>query len=345
MTSDLTTPSGRERAILKIVVDDFVRTAHPVASKRLKEKYGVELSPASIRNTLHSLEEVGLLSHLHTSSGRVPTDFGYRYYVDELLESKVASESLRRRAMEELTTASTSVERLLQITANSLAQLNKLFGFTILSADDKSELTDLDLVQLSSGQVLLVVGFKSEQVKTVVLNLSMEMRGSAVEMVASMLRERLVGLTVSEIRDTIGDRLRDRHLFDSEIVQVIIANAEEYFAVSLDDEIYASSKDQLWQHPEFGELADMQSMISTLDDTETIRSSAGLSVVEGGVGITIGSENADHTMQSCSVVTKTINVGGASACLGVIGPTRMDYSEVVTVVNLFASAIDEMIHA
>ena len=91
MKADITQPSDRDKAILKMVIEDFVDTAHPVASKRLKEEYNLELSPATIRNTLHFLEEVGLLSHIHTSSGRIPTDFGYRFYVDELLESKMAS--------------------------------------------------------------------------------------------------------------------------------------------------------------------------------------------------------------------------------------------------------------
>ena len=124
MTTNITEPPIRAREILKMVIEDFVRTAHPVASKRLKEEYSIELSAASIRNTLHSLEEVGLLGHIHTSSGRIPTDFGYRYYVDELLESRMASESMQQIAMDELAAASSNVERLFQITANSLAELN-----------------------------------------------------------------------------------------------------------------------------------------------------------------------------------------------------------------------------
>ena len=345
MTANITQPPIRAREILKMVIEDFVRTAHPVASKRLKEEYSIELSAASIRNTLHSLEEVGLLGHIHTSSGRIPTDFGYRYYVDELLESKMASESMQQIAMDELTAASSNVERLFQITANSLAELNRLFGFAILSANRQSKLTDLDLVKLSSGQVLLVVGFKSEKVKTVLLNLSMGIKDSLVEMVASILRERLVGLTVSEIIKTIDDRLRDQSLFDNEIIQVIIENVEDYFPISNEDEIFSSTKDQLWQHPEFSEPDDMQSMIAALDNSEAIRKSVNLSDESEGLTIAIGSENPDHSMQSCSVMTKSIALGENSACFGVIGPTRMNYAEVLTALNLFSSTIDKLTHA
>jgi heat-inducible transcriptional repressor len=257
----------------------------------------------------------------------------------------MASESMQQIAIDELAVASSNVERLFQITANSLAQLNRLFGFAILSANSQSKLTDLDLVKLSSGQVLLVVGFKSEKVKTVLLNLSMGIKDSLVEMVASILRERLVGLTVSEIIKTIGDRLRDQSLVDNEIIQVIIENVEDYFPISSEDEIFSSAKDQLWQHPEFSEPDDMQSMIATLDNSEAIRKSVNLSNESESLTIAIGSENPDHSMQSCSVVTKSIVLGESSACFGVIGPTRMNYAEVLTALNLFSSTIDKLSHA
>ena len=345
MKADITQPSDRDKAILKMVIEDFVDTAHPVASKRLKEEYNLELSPATIRNTLHFLEEVGLLSHIHTSSGRIPTDFGYRFYVDELLESKVASESMRQIAMDELAAASFNVERLFQITANSLAQLNHLFGFAILLVDSRRKLTNLDLVKLSSGQVLLVLGFKSEKVRTVLLNLSLEIKDSLIEMVASILRERLIGLSVSDITKTIGNRLRGQSIFESEIIQVIIENAEDYFSVSSEDEIFSSTKDQLWQHPEFSEPDNMQSMINALDNSKTIRSSVDMSAESASLTVAIGSENSAQSMHSCSVVTKSMVLGENSACFGVIGPTRMNYAEVLTVLDLFASTIEKLNHA
>ena len=215
MTVRATKANERDRTILKMVVEDFVQTAHPVASKRLKDEYSLTLSSASISNTLHGVEEVGLLSHLHTSSGRVPTDIGYRFYVDELLQSMAPSNSVRQIAMKELTAASSNVDRLLQITANSLAQLSNLFGFAVLETEEESELTDLDLVKLSSGQVLMVVGFKSEKVRTVLLNLSLDIKDSLIDMINSLLKERLIGLTVSEITETIGDRLKGCLLYTS----------------------------------------------------------------------------------------------------------------------------------
>ena len=173
----------------------------------------------------------------------------------------------------------------------------------------------------------------------------MGIKDSLVEMVASILRERLVGLTVSEIIKTIGERLSYQSFFDNEIIQVIIENVEDYFPISNEDEIFSSTKDQLWQHPEFSEPDNMQSMIAALDDSEAIRKSVNLSDESEGLTIAIGSENPDHSMQSCSVMTKSIVLGENSACFGVIGPTRMNYAEVLTALNLFSSTIDKLTHA
>ncbi|MBF89160.1 MAG: heat-inducible transcription repressor HrcA [Candidatus Marinimicrobia bacterium] len=332
--------SNRDRIIFKIVVEDFVRTAHPVASKRLKDKYKIDLSSSSIRNTLHSLEAVGLLNHIHTSSGRVPTDIGYRYYVDELLELVEPTQSMKKVAMDELLSASSNIDRLLQITANSVAQVSHLFGFALLSAEIKSELTDLNLVKLSSGQILMVVGFKSDKVRTIVLNLSMEIKDSLIETIGSVLRERLVGLNVSEIIETISDRLKDQSYFDNEIIQVIIQNAQEYFTTSDDDQIFVSGKDYLFQHPEFSDPSEIQTMIRVLDNSETIKISAKLPSKSGQSVITIGAENSTEFMQDYSVATRSINIGDDSISFGVIGPKRMNYSEVVTVLDLYANTID-----
>ncbi|MEE2876984.1 MAG: heat-inducible transcriptional repressor HrcA [Candidatus Neomarinimicrobiota bacterium] len=343
MTETKTTATDRDRTILKIVVEDFVQTAHPVASKRLKDEYSLHLSPASIRNTLHGLEEAGFLGHLHTSSGRVPTDTGYRFYVDELLGSPVPSSSVQRIAMKELAAASSNADRLLQITANSLGQLSNLFGFAVLEAEEDSELTDLDLVKLSSGQVLMVVGFKSEKVQTVLLNLSLEIKDSLIDMINSLLKERLVGLTVSEITGTIADRLRGQVVFDSELVQVIIENAEEYFAISSENGVFVSSKDQLWQHPEFSSPSDMRIMMRALDNSETIRVSASLPSKDDETILAIGGENPTGAMHDCSVVTRAVGVGEKEVIsFGVIGPTRMNYGEVISVLDVFATTITRL---
>ncbi len=342
MTASTTKATDRDRTILKMVVEDFVQTAHPVASKRLKDEYSLNLSPASIRNTLHGLEEAGLLSHLHTSSGRVPTDIGYRFYVDELLQSMAPSNSIRLIAMKELTAASSNVDRLLQITANSLAQLSNLFGFAVLEEEEESELTDLDLVKLSSGQVLMVVGFKSEKVRTVLLNLSLEIKDSLIDMINSLLKERLIGLTVSEITETISYRLEGQSLLDSELVQVIIENADEYFSVSPEDEVYVSSKDHLWQQPEFSDPLEMQMIMDTLDSAETIKISASLPSEADETILAIGGENQTDAMHHCSVVTRAIKNGKRSISFGVIGPMRMNYGEVISVMEVFAETMNRI---
>jgi len=335
-------PTDRERDILKLVVEDYIQTASPVPSKRLKERFNVALSPASIRNTLHALEEEGFLDHVHTSSGRVPTDFGYRFYVDELIDLISGTEKIKSRMMEELSTVALNVDEILQVAANALAQISNLFGFAYLSSNRNAKLTDLDLVSLSSGYMLLILGFQSDQIKTVVLNVAVDVRDSHMETVASVLRERLVGLTIQEIRQTIAERLKDQDIFSNEIVQVIIDNAEVYFSTLSTNTIFTSQKDYLLQNPEFNSAGKMQSIVTALDDDLLLVQSLPAADSKGETEVVIGSENRSAAFQNCSVVAGTFEHGELVGRLGIIGPTRMSYRDAQLLVNTFISIVTDV---
>lgn len=335
-------PTDRERDILKLVVEDYIQTASPVPSVRLKERFNIELSPASIRNTLHALEEAGFLGHVHTSSGRVPTDFGYRFYVDELIDLISGTEKIKSRMMEELTTVALNVDEILQLAANALAQISNLFGFAYLSSNRNAKLTDLDLVSLSSGYMLLILGFQSDQIKTVVLNVAVDVRHSHMETVASVLRERLVGLTIQEIRQTIAERLKDQEIYSNEIVQVIIDNAEVYFSNSTTDTVFTSQKDYLLEKPEFSSTGKMQSIVTALDDDSLLVRSLPATDSKGETEVVIGSENRSAALQDCSVVAGTFEHGELVGRLGIIGPTRMSYRDAQLLVNTFISIVTDV---
>ncbi|MDP6456221.1 MAG: heat-inducible transcriptional repressor HrcA [Candidatus Marinimicrobia bacterium] len=332
-------PTDRERDILKLVVEDYIQTASPVPSKRLKDRFNIALSPASIRNTLHALEETGFLNHLHTSSGRVPTDYGYRFYVDELIDLISGPENIKSRMMEELSIVALNVDEILQVTANALAQISNLFGFAYLSSNRNAKLTDLDLVSLSSGHVLLILGFQSDQIKTVVLNVAVEVRDSLMETVSSVLRERLLGLTIKEIRQTIAERLKDQDIFSNEIVQVIIDNVEVYFSTSTTNTVCTSQKDYLLQNPEFSEPREMQSIVTALDNESLLVQSMPVTDTTGEAEVVIGSENRSAAFRDCSVVAGTFEHGELMGRLGIIGPTRMSYKDAQLLVNTFISIV------
>lgn len=346
MEPDKTTqsPTEREQAILKMVIEDYIETATPVPSRRLKEKFHISWSPATIRKTLHALECTGLLNHIHTSSGRVPTDYGYRFYVDELMEEVKESKILKKQIMTDLSAVASSVEKLIQVTANCLAEVSTLFGFVLLESNRRARLEDLQLVPLSSGSVLLVLGFQSHQIRTVVLNPQVKVKESHIETVASVLKERLCGLTIENIQRTIGERLQDRSIYDSEIVQILIGNLEKYFSPLETQQVCTSQKDFLLKHPEFRESGRVASIVSALDNEETLISCLSGSARPNKTLTFIGRENPSRDFRNCSVISRPFSYGGAAGHLGIIGPTRLSYRDVFGLVETFSNVILKLFH-
>lgn len=326
-----------------MVIEDYIETAHPVPSGRLKTKFHILWSSATIRSVLHGLEEAGFLDHIHVSSGKVPTDSGYRFYVEELMGRISESESLKAQINTELAAVAENVDKILQITANSLARISRLFGFAFLDLGSAAVLTDLELVSLSSGKLLMVLGFESQQVKTVVLTVSARVKESQLEAVTSVLREKLLGLTIGDIQTSIGERLKDDEVYSSELVQVIVKNAGIYFSPSDSPRILISQKDFLLQHPEFSGKEDVKSIVSVLDDSQALLHCISGALPEGDqTQLSIGRENAEAAFRNCSVVTRRFELGNIAGLLGIIGPTRMEYRNIYTLVSTFSLTIPSL---
>ncbi|MFQ6616035.1 MAG: heat-inducible transcriptional repressor HrcA [Fidelibacterota bacterium] len=337
-------PSERERTILKMVIEDYIETAHPVPSARLKQKFRIAWSPATIRSVLHTLDEVGLLDHVHVSSGKIPTDSGYRFYVEELMDKISESEIVKAQIVSELSAVAQNVDMILQITADTLARLSQLFGFAFLDLGSSTALTDLELIPMSSGRLLLVLGFESQHVKTAVLTISARVKESQLETITSVLRERLLGLSIGKIQSSIGDRLKNDEVYSSDLVQVIVKNARSYFAPSESPRILISQKDYLLQNPEFSDTDTVQSIVSVLDDSATLMKS--ISEVLPDVDqttLSIGKENPESALRHCSVVTRRFELGSVTGHLGVIGPTRMSYRDIYALVSTLSRTIPSLV--
>lgn len=326
----------RERSILKIAIEDFIRTAAPVASVRLKESYDLHISPASIRNTLHHLEMVGYLEHIYTSSGRIPTDSGYRLYVNELMGEPLVFSKEVSGIMNELAEVSNSVEDILQISAEALAELSKLFGFVVWSSTGESILTDLELLKLNSGKFLLILGFEYSGVESIVLDVSTEVKESHLELVRAILRDRLLGLKEGELQKSVPERLKDSEVSNSLIIKNMIANAHAYFKVNDKTFLCTSSKERLLANPEFSNSEEMQAIVAALDDEQVITKS-----IEdlGDSSVAIGKENLVATLRRCSVVVSHFGGENFTGHLGILGPTRLDYRKAQGLVNSLSSIL------
>lgn len=336
--------SDREQEILRLVVTSFIDTAGPVGSRFLAKTSGISLSPASIRNTMSDLEEYGYLDHPYTSAGRVPTELGYRTFVDELMGSPRLSEPEKQLLRAELDRLIGNTEQLFRESSRLLGHFSNLLGVVLSPKLSSGILERMEVVQLSSSRIMFVVSVKGGLVKTIVLELESDLNRHDLDRVVSILNERLAGLTLEEIRRTYPSRVRDLRDDESGIVRLILNEGALLFSDPSENRRlqYAGTQNILLQ-PEFQEPADLRGLIGMLEDEDFVvhmLEDRRTSDEEAGrATIRIGRENNEEKAERYSIVTAPYKIGRALGTVGVIGPTRMDYERVIALVENIATLL------
>lgn len=353
----------RERTVLEAVIQMYVETAEPAGSRALSRRSGLGVSAATIRNTMSDLEEKGLLFHPHTSAGRIPTDRAYRAYVDSLLKlpTAVGGDFDRTtggadydRLAEVISAGSTAVEGILRRAAQSLGMLTQELGVALGPQLDRTVMQRADLVRLSSDRLLVVLTLKGGAARTLFIEARGEVPDYAVAEVARVLNERLSGLTLSEIRASLGARLRDsteRGTDVGELLNIFIEEGEQLFEGSLGTEgesVVLGQASVLAEQPEFASGEHLRKLLSITDTRHELaellrqRSNPG-GHLEPGITITIGIENADPRLDRFTLVTGEYRAGPCTGVIGVIGPTRMPYEKVIAMVSHTARLLTELL--
>ncbi len=337
--------SDREREILRLVVRSFVETAGPVGSRFLARKYPLNLSAASIRNTMSDLEELGYLDHPYTSAGRVPTEMGYRKFVDELMGNADLSMAEKQMLRAELERLMGDTHEMLEEGSRLLGRLSNLLGVALSPRLATGVLERLEVVKLSSTRIMFIISVRGGLVKTIIAEIDSDLRRETLDRVIPLLNERLAGLTLEEIRKTAASRIRDLEASSDGVVRLVMRESANLFSEHADRRTlrYSGAQNML-ALPEFQEPADLRNMIEIMEDQELVvhlleDQNASEEPAEGRAFITIGSENVDGKAKKYSVVSARYRLGDTMGTIGVIGPTRMDYARVVTLVESMANLL------
>lgn len=339
---DATPLSEREREILRLVVQSFVQTAGPVGSRTLVKRYGLDLSPASIRNTMSDLEDAGYLEHPYTSAGRVPTARGYRTFVDELMQTPRLSSSdkaMLRAALDQLVG---NRDELLRETSKVLGRLSNLLGVVLAPNMATGVLERIEAVPLSSTRLMFVLSLRGGLVRTIVLEMDLVLGRNEVERVVEMLNERLAGLPMEEVRASFAQRVRDLDYDDNALVRLILNRTDTFFADADETRLRLSPTSPLLEQPEFQHPDELRNLIGVLEDERFL-----VQLLEDRPDgeempralVTIGPEHADGKTRRYSLVTARYRLGSSVGTIGVLGPLRMDYARVVTVVEHVAQLL------
>jgi len=327
--------SPRELRVLEAVIQMYVETAEPAGSLAVARRSGLGVSPATVRNTMSELERKGYLLHPHTSAGRIPTDLGYRTYVDGLLRFPLPSEHEQQALAAELPGAHTEMKNILHRAAQVLSVLTMELGVALTPTLDQVILERLELVRVSSERLLLIFNLKSGVVRTIFVQIPATVAPEAVAQVTQVLNERLAGLSLQEVRGSLAERLRDAASPPDgrELLNIFLAEGEEIIAQTMtSSEVHLGSAQMLADQPEFASNVRMRELLEITERREVLRDVL-TSRRQGGVSITIGGENLDPALSDLTLVTATYSRGDLGGVIGVLGPTRMPYDKIIGLVE------------
>lgn len=340
--------TDRERLVLEAVIQSYVETAEPAASRTLSRRFGLGVSPATIRNTMSDLEEKGFLFHPHTSAGRVPTDLAYRVYVDSLLRVPVMKTAEEVVLGEEISGASSAIESILRRAAQSLGVLTQELGVALGPQLDAAILRRVELVRLASDRLLMVLALERGVARSIYIELPIEIADDAIGAVSLVLNERLSGLTLREIRTSLAVRLRDAQTLAgaAELLNIFVEEGEQYFAnaTKSDDAVVVLGQPSLLaEHPEFSTGESMRQLLAFTEAPAHIADVLRRRSPQEGITITIGNEHGDPLLDRFTIVTAEYHFGSLSGVIGVIGPTRMPYQKVISLVGHASRLVSAML--
>ncbi len=331
----------RKLKILQAIIADFVRTAEPVGSRTISRKYDLGISPATIRNEMSDLEEMGYLTHPHTSSGRVPSEKAYRLYVNEMMGRKELTQSEKDAIARQLYQNVTELDNLIERATHVLSEITNLTAFALSPGKELDRLRYINLIPVDELTVVLMIVAESGEVSNTAVRLDRPVSEETLRILAKNMTYNYSGKTLSEALkiDIIKNFREDAEamaMFRNNIVPGFLRTLEDMLNVNL----YMDGLTNIFSIPEYNDIEKARSFFEVLGRKEDIRQK--LLARDEGMIITIGGENEDADLNDCSVITATYHVDGRLVGkLGVIGPTRMKYDEVTSVVEFLTDNISK----
>ena len=334
----------RKRIILNAIVKNYLETGEPVGSRTISKYTDLNLSSATIRNEMADLEEMGLILQPHTSAGRIPSDQGYRVYVDEMLRDK---EQEVENMKEMLLDKEEKLENLLKQVAKTLA-VDTNYA-TMISAPQirRNKLKFIQISKVDDEHLLATIVIEGNVIKNKIISVEETLDDATVLKLNILLNTRLDGLAVEDINLGLIAAIKQEAGIHSEIIGNVIDAAAESITADEDLQIYTSGAMNIFKYPELTDSAKASELISTFEDTKDLSSlveeTLSAEGEETGIQVYIGSETPIQSMQDCSVVTATYELGdGMKGTVGIIGPKRMDYDKVISTLKTMRHALDDL---
>lgn len=330
----------RKKKVLQAIVEEYINSAEPVSSNSLIGKEDLKYSSATIRNEMAELEKNGFLEKTHISSGRIPSEKGYRYYVDELLKDDNISLEEVKYISEKLETKVNEIEELTKIAANTISEVTHYTAVSIGPKVKTQTIYEMKFVLLGARMLLAIILTDSGMVKETIIKFDEDINEKQVETINYMFNNKLKGEPIDTIDRPLQEFLYDEMTYSIKVIKPIIDQIKK--VIEAEGELYLEGTNKSFDLPEFNSLEVAKNFVNILDQKDLVEN-----VLESGlaedINVYIGEENQKDELKDFSVVTFKHKVGNKDlGTIGIIGPKRMDYSKVISVMKYINKKLKDL---
>lgn len=343
MAEDL---NDRSRRILEAIIEDYIISAEPVGSRAVTRRHQMAISPATVRNVMADLEEMGYIASPHTSAGRVPTEKGYRFYVDSLLQVRQLNREEQLRIERHYRRHGQRVEELLQEAGKALSAMSSYTGIVMAPRFTSTIFRHIEFVRLSQGRLLVVFVTQSGLVQNKLVENSEDQSQAELDQISNYLNRVLGGLTMQQVKARIIEEMAQEKALYDQLLQRALRLSEAALRDEPGDQLYIEGTANILDQPEFADVEKMRRLFRAFEQKSQLVELLDLSQQAQGVQIFIGSESEYREIEGCSLITASYsNSRGTLGTLGVIGPSRMPYSMVIPIVDYTARLVSQLLES
>ena len=332
---------NRKKRILQAIIEEYISTAEPVSSGALLQNYGLECSSATIRNEMAELEHIGYLDKPHTSAGRVPSAKGYRFYVDELLKDDNISMEEIQYIKSKLETKVNEIEDLTKIATNTLSEITHYTTLAVGPRADRHNIVDIKFVLLGNRVLMAVILTDAGAIKETIIKFNENITQSQVDNLNFLFNNKLRGMPLDKIDKPFEQYMMSEMKDEVKVIKPIIEQINR--AVVENTNLYLEGTNKVFDFPEFKKLDVARNFLNVLDEKEIVLDILNSGIAED-INVYIGDENEHSELKDFSIVTFKHTLGNKDlGTIGIIGPTRMDYSKVISVMKYISKKLNEQL--
>ncbi len=321
----------RKKKILQAIVEEYVETAEPVSSGNLLKKYDLQCSSATVRNEMAELEQAGLLDKPHASAGRVPSAQGYRFYVNELLKEDNISLEEIEYIKDKLETRAVELEDFTKIVTNTLAEVTHYTSLAVGPDNAQQIISEIKFVLLGSRILMAIILTENGLIKETIIKFDEDITENQVASINHVFNRKLKGMTLNEISKPMEEFIISEMKDEIKIIKMIVEQINK--AIIECKNIYMDGKSNCLNMPEFNEIDKAKNFLDIIDKGDFLENIDGDGTVKD-INVYIGSENHDEKLKDYSIITFKHTINGKDlGTIGIIGPTRMDYSKVISIMK------------